>query len=60
MTARIINLQSIREARRDAELRQRFGVDPSETMLPIGMVATRVIDGVRLRMAEQRNRMACR
>ena len=56
MTARIVNLQSIREARRDAELRERFGVDASETMLPIGMVATRVIDRLRMRMTEQRNR----
>lgn len=55
MSARVFELEPFREAKRDAELRKRFGVDASATMLPIGMVATRVIDGVRLRMTERRN-----
>ena len=60
MSARIIPLAPIREARRDAELRERFGIDPDDTMLPVGLVAGRLIDRLRLRMTEQRNREASR
>lgn len=58
MTAHVIALAPIREAKRDAELRERFGVEPNQTSLPIGLLAQQLLDGVRLRLAAERNTKA--
>lgn len=56
MTARIVSLAPIREARLEAELRERFGVEAEDTALPIGFLTTRLLDRTRVKMAERRNR----
>lgn len=56
----VVDLTTRRAARREAELRKQFDVPAGEPWKPIGMVAELLVDEVRIRMAERRNREARR
>lgn len=44
--------------RRDEEHRRRFQIEPHETTYPVGYLAARLMDRVKIQMAEKRNREA--
>lgn len=51
----IIDMTAALLARREEELRRRFGVEPGQTALPVGFLVQAVIGECRLKMAERRN-----
>ncbi|MGW9332703.1 hypothetical protein [Bosea sp. NPDC055594] len=54
----VIDITAAILARRDEEHRRRFQIQPHETASPIGYLAARLMDRVKIQMAEKRNREA--
>lgn len=56
--SRIIDGTAAILARRDEEHRRRFHIEPGDTVVPIGYLAARLMDRVKIQLAEKRNREA--
>lgn len=54
MSATVIDMTAELLARRDAELRCRFGIEPGQTATPVGYAAALLVERTRILMAGNR------
>lgn len=52
----VVSLTAVRAAKLEAELRQKFNIEPGQTSRPIGFIVSQIIADCRLKMAERRNK----